>query len=306
METEPAINSIKIKSNRGKTIFSKTLRKDFEKGISSLFSEKLNTRNLKGNYLVEVQISRESGEILTTNSQEFDVFTEKQIQIPKTKIALVDLSNSITPFLKEKNIPFIPFDTNTDKNTLVVVGKANQNNKEYLNQIEKVNEFVRMGGNAIFLEVPGKKINRLHIGGDLNEIETDALPFGAEMHSAWDALGGWAAKSHIVTNHPVFKGLPTNMIMHGVYENVHPKTSMSKQKGTYIAGEIGYDHFPQMDIMLRHYNGPGETWWAADVLEAEIGNGKMLLSTLEIIGNLGKDPVADKILFNMIEYAHKQ
>jgi hypothetical protein len=54
--------------------------------------------------------------------------------------------------------------------------------------------------------------------------------------------------------------------------------------------------------MVRHYNGPGEVWWAADVLEAELGKGKMLLSTLQIINYLGKDPVADKLLFNIINY----
>ena len=94
--------------------------------------------------------------------------------------------------------------------------------------------------------------------------------------------------------------------MHGVYENVHPKTSMSKQKGTYIAGEIGYDHFPRLDIMERHYIGPGETWWAADVLEAKIGKGKMLLSTLDLLNHLETDPVAEKILFNMIEFAENR
>ena len=77
-------------------------------------------------------------------------------------------------------------------------------------------------------------------------------------------------------------------------------------KGKYIAGMIGYDHFPNMDIMTRHYNGPGDTWWAADVLEAEIGKGKMLMSTMDLINHLGADPVAEKILFNMIEFADKQ
>ena len=93
--------------------------------------------------------------------------------------------------------------------------------------------------------------------------------------------------------------------MNGVYENVHPRVSMAKQKGEYIAGLIGYDHFPDQDIMLRHYNGPGEVWWAADVLETNFGKGKMLLSTLYLLENLGKDPVADKILYNMIEYVGK-
>lgn len=304
-ETEQSGILIKIISEKGKTVFSKNLEKDFEQGISKLFSSEINTEGLKGSYTVNVTVTGKSGKLITSNSQPFDVFTAKQLQAPATKVAVVDPSNSLQVFLQSRNIEFVPFHAETDKKTLVVVGKANLKNKEYIKQAEAVKEFVQQGGYAIFLEVPGQPLKRLHVGGDLNEVEMDVLPFGAQMHSAWEALGGWAGKSHIVTNHPVFKGLPTNMIMHGVYENVHPKTSMSKQKGTYIAGEIGYDHFPRMDIMVRHYNGPGETWWAADVLEAEIGSGKMMLSTLDILTHLGKDPVAEKILFNMIEYAGK-
>ncbi len=57
-----------------------------------------------------------------------------------------------------------------------------------------------------------------------------------------------------------------------------------------------------MDIMLRHYNGIGDVLWAADVLEVEKGEGKMLFSTLKIIENLGSDPVSDKLLYNMINF----
>ena len=52
--------------------------------------------------------------------------------------------------------------------------------------------------------------------------------------------------------------------------------------------------------MQRHYNGIGDVLWAADVLLVEKGLGKMLYSTLKITENLGKDPVADKLLYNMI------
>ncbi|NQU54554.1 MAG: beta galactosidase jelly roll domain-containing protein [Bacteroidetes bacterium] len=305
LETEAANISIKIKSEKGKTVYSKTLNQDFEHGISKLFKDDLQTEKLKGNYSVEVRVTDKLGKLITANSQPFDVFIQKQLVAPKTKIAVVDPANTLVPFLKNRNIEFVQFSSETDKNTVVIVGQANLKNPKYKQQVEAVKEFVKKGGYAVLLEVPGKPIKRLHIGGELNEVKPDALPFGAELHSPWVTLGGWAGKPHIVTDHPVFKGLPTEMIMYGVYENVHPKTSMSKQKGKYIAGLIGYDHFPKMDIMIRHYNGPGETWWAADVLEAEIGNGKMLLSTLDILSHLGKDPVAEKILYNMINFASK-
>lgn len=306
LETMAANFSIKIKSEKGKTVFSKTLNKNFEQGISTLFTDKLSTEKLKGSYSVNVSVTDKSGKVITTNSQSFDVFTAKQLQVPETKIAVLDPANSIIPFLKKEGVEVVPFSISIDINTLVLVGKAAKQNPTYKEEVEAVREFVKKGGYAIFLEVPGTIIRGLHVGRELNEIETDVLPFGAELHSPWVTLGGWAGKPHIVTDHPVFTGLPTEIIMHGVYENVHPKVSMSKQKGKYIAGMIGYDHFPNMDIMVRHYNGPGDTWWAADVLEAPMEKGTMLLSTLDLLSHLGRDPVAEKILYNMIEFAEKQ
>jgi len=52
--------------------------------------------------------------------------------------------------------------------------------------------------------------------------------------------------------------------------------------------------------MQRHYNGIGDVLWAADVLMIERGKGKMLYSTLRIMENLTKDPVAEMLLYNMI------
>jgi hypothetical protein len=80
---------------------------------------------------------------------------------------------------------------------------------------------------------------------------------------------------------------------------------MVRQEGEYICGVVSYDHFKDIDKMKRHYAGPGDVWWAADVLLTPMGKGMMLLSTLKLIENLGHDPVADKVLFNMIQIAAK-
>ena len=58
--------------------------------------------------------------------------------------------------------------------------------------------------------------------------------------------------------------------------------------------------------MVRHYNGPGEVWWAADILETRIGKGLVILSTYDLIKNLNLDPVADTIVVNMISYINSQ
>jgi hypothetical protein len=297
--------TIKIVSTKGKIEKSFKVNHQLRNGISCIFTHELNTEKLVGTYDVTVEIKNIAGKIITTNCQSFDVFSAKQLSVIKTKIAVVDIDNKLTGFLKSGNVEVVSFDTQTDISTPVFVGKAFLKNLTYKKQVESVTEFVKKGGYAVFLEVPGSEINIFEVmqGGVVkNEVETDVLPFGAQLHSKWSTLGGWAARSHIVSKHPVFKGLPVNQIMHGVYENVHPLTSMSKQKGKYIAGLIGYDHYPNNDDMVRHYNGPGEVWWAADVLETPLEKGTMLLSTMNILPNLGKDPVADKLLYNLIEY----
>ena len=304
LETETANISIEIKSEKGKTVYSNIFETDFEYGVSKLFVKQLNTEKMKGKYSVVVQVLNYKGKIITSNSQPFDVFTKTQLQTPKTKIAVVDPANTLIPFLQNKDIEFVLFDSSNDKDIPVIIGKALKQNPKYREQVEVVKDFVKGGGYAIILDVPGKNVPGFN--RTLKEVGTDKLPFNAQLLSPWQTLGAWMPKSHIVKEHPIFNGLPINQIMHGVYENVHPKTSMVKQKGKYIAGLVGIDHFPNQDIMLRHYNGPGEIWWAANVLEVQKGKGKMLLSTLNIIENLGKDPVAEKILFNMIEFAQKR
>lgn len=303
LASENTTVSVKITSKKGKEVYNNTFKSEFSSGISTLLSAKLSTLDLEGNYTVYVEVKNTKGKIIASNNQSFDVFQTKQLARPSAKFAVADFDNSLSEFLKSKNIEFIPFKEGMDKKIPVLVGKTTKKDKHYKEKVEQLRDFAKSGGYVVFLEVLGKRVPGFE--RELQEIEADVLPLGAEMQQKWATRGGWAAKSHVVSKHPVFKGLPSKMIMHGVYENVHPDVSMSKIKGDYIAGLIGYDHFPNNEIMRRHYNGTGDVWWAADVLETNFGKGKMLLSTLRIIEFLGKDPVADKLLYNIINYSSK-
>ena len=54
--------------------------------------------------------------------------------------------------------------------------------------------------------------------------------------------------------------------------------------------------------MKRNYIGSGDVWSGSDLSIVNHNDGKMLLSTLKLYENIGDDPVADKILFNIINY----
>ena len=48
---------------------------------------------------------------------------------------------------------------------------------------------------------------------------------------------------------------------------------------------------------------PRNVWWGSDLVIVPYGRGRMLLSTLRIAENLGKDPVADKLFYNILRWA---
>ncbi len=87
-----------------------------------------------------------------------------------------------------------------------------------------------------------------------------------------------------------------------VYENVCAERTLLDVGGKPIAGAIGFDFAPDFELSKRHYYGPGDTWWGSDMAITPYGRGRCILSQLRLLDNLGKDPVADKILFNLIEW----
>jgi hypothetical protein len=116
------------------------------------------------------------------------------------------------------------------------------------------------------------------------------------------AIGLWLCIPHLVNDHPVFDGLPVNCMMGPVYENVWAEHTLLEIPGKPIAGAIGFDFSPDFELSKRHYYGPGDVWWGTDVGVLSHGKGRLIVSQLRLVENLGKDPVADKILFNLIKW----
>jgi len=91
-----------------------------------------------------------------------------------------------------------------------------------------------------------------------------------------------------------------------VYENVWARHTLLDVRGETVAGAIGFDFAPDFELRKRHYYGPGDTWWGSDVAIVPVGRGRCILSQLRLVDNLGKDPVADKILYNLIEFTTRR
>lgn len=90
--------------------------------------------------------------------------------------------------------------------------------------------------------------------------------------------------------HPIFHGLPTGLMDYAVYRNVIPNRGWTGQQepAEAVAGAI--------DAVTAYASG-------LHVAVHRFGAGAFVLNTLRIRENLDRDPVADRLLINMLRFA---
>jgi len=287
---------VKIESADGKSVWQKSKDVRFEHAISNFLSHEIPTNNLTGNFKINAYLADNEGNVISENNYSFNVL-DPTVAIGDTSFAVVDKTGSLTKFLKNNNIKFKNFSKSTDINTPVVVALAQGKHKQQKSINKQLSAFASKGGTVAYIQFPyvGPKWK----DGVLSKGYAQNLPFPVKMKAS---TGLWGGMSHIAADHPVFKGLPSKQAMHGIYENVRPKISMIGLNAKPIVTLVANDNFPDMTLMNRHYKGTGDVWVGSDLSEVKHGKGKLLLSTLQIVPNLNNDPVADKLLGNILNY----
>ena len=285
---------VEIVSGNGEIVFTRTMPAELVSGITQLLREPIETKSLDGTYTVRAKLVGADGSLLAENEYAFDVFASEQLAVPRNRVAVLDPSNSLKPFLKRVGVVFEDFNTKTDRSLPVLVSRTEARTPAQRNLFANLESFVRDGGTAVYLQGGGPAV----AFGNARE-SSSLLPIEARTKRT---LGLWTCIPRLVHEHPIFDGLPTDCMMGPVYENVWPQSTLLDLGGETIAASIGYDWYPDYDLSKRHYYGPGDTWWGADMAAVPHGEGRCIVSQLRVVENLDQDPVADKILYNLIEF----
>jgi hypothetical protein len=231
--------------------------------------------------------------------REFDVPTEWKDKVVQLQfgavnyIAVLDIKKLLTPFLEKKGIEFIRFSKTIPITVPVLVTSLRANNALQESQFAELKAFIKKGGTVVYLEGTGQRFDRYKD----NQIQSEAIPFKGEVSHA---KGLWSCIPHLVKEHPIFDGLESGGAMRELYENVYPIKTIRALEGETLVASVAFTWFNVENNL--HFSGPKESWWGADMAIVSHGKGRCLISELRILPNLGKDPVADKILFNMIRY----
>ncbi|MCK5279792.1 MAG: hypothetical protein KAK04_14660, partial [Cyclobacteriaceae bacterium] len=285
---------IEILSESGEVIYNKNFDTNWHVGVSQLFNERLETNAWTGSYTVRANIFTKDDKVLAENTFDFDVFSNRYLVAPESRIAVLDEKGTLTSFLKKKGFMVVEFNNKTNKSIPVFVTKDHTKSELDNKHFKALFEFMYSGGTAVYIEGIKETIPE----------ESSIFPFSAKVHPA---KGLWTCIPHLVHKHPVFEGLPSNGMMRNVYENVWATNTLrdieviDDMVYETLVASIGFDWFSSGHKM--HYSGPGVSWWGSDMAVVSYGKGRCIISQLRLVENLGKDPVADKILFNMIRFA---
>lgn len=279
-------------------------------GIQKVFEQHLDTKGLGGELRIDASFEG------TRGAYPILVLKQDDLSPPPGPVAVVDPKQQLQIFLKDRGISCQSFAINTGVATPVLVAQPDVWSENEKRRMRELIDWVARGGCAIWLRPPvieeyhGQPIYRepdknymMQLRGQKEPwrltssslIAEGIFPFQLRSRSA---EGNWIPVGHYARMHPVFEGLPSGGLMGQPCQNVAATSTIVNlpEGADELAGCLSWDvHYD--------YRGPTEWWHGADLAVVKHGKGRLILSMLRIPENLGHDPVADKILYNLIQFS---
>ena len=264
------------------------------RGVHRLLEEEIDTAEMEGPFQVHARLTSAGGEPVAEGHDAFDVFSERQLIPPKGEIAVLDPGKRLQPFLESRGVALIDFGTAAVGNAPVLATRPTAGDAATLTAFEDLAAFARAGGTVVYVDGLGGD----HTPGQVNRLQERWFPFQPRIEPA---RGLWTCIPHLVLDHPIFEGLPAGGPMRDLYQNVWATTTLRELGGEAVVASVGFDWYSRTHQL--QYRGPGGSWWGADVAVLPHGEGRIVVSELRLLPHLGEDPVADKLLFNLIRFA---
>jgi hypothetical protein len=232
------------------------------------------------------------------------VFAESDLQWPSTPIVVLDADQQLEPFLQARNIQYQPAGSDIQQPTVVLVTGSTSlwRRPEEFQKFFKLFSWVQRGCTAIFLDVlidgPG-----LLTAAPIF-MESFLSPFAVAHVTPFDRLESveqtWAGQRFgayawgltdlmsgvPIPRHPVFEGIPYDRMMGREYGNIVPVKRIAT------------------DWIKSEDTGSTVQIYSATAL-TPIGKGKIIITNLNLLPNLGRDALAAKMLRNLVQFAQQ-
>ena len=254
---------------------------DALKFVQPLYKGAVSPKGPSGSYRIEAELRRADGQTLKGQGSVF-VQDASEWKLPAAGIELVDPTEMLGKYFEAKSI-FFPDQSSPSSRwqpVMMIYNPEGGNFSEGVWSVPALTESVSKEGRTVLFWAPdaahGKTICELLQKLRLLPQSSSVLPLG--LH--W--FGGW----EFDTPHPVFAGLPAPIIFGQEFAGAFAYWGITDFPGKLIAGLI---------------NAPPQV--AATLGELPFGKGKILVCSLDLLPYLDKDPVADRILAQLLTYA---
>ena len=291
----PARLRVRISSPEGKEVYVKQAEVEVQPWVSTIFEERVRVPGESGRYVVEAVLAQGEKEVVRKEDW-FTVFDAAKCRWPSSQVRVWDVDGKLEPYYKERAIEPDRWTGHTDKPVVIVVTPTSElwRKPDEYRRLIRLLSWVERGCTALFLGVPsegGSMVTAAPIGRVtvLTPLYVGSLfPFRDMDSSAesWTGLRVYAYAWGLtdtrsgapIPRHPVFEGIPQTGLMGREYGNVAPVERI----------ETGW----------RVNEDTGSTVQIYDV-----GRGKLILTSLNLLPNLRGDALAEQLLANLVNFA---
>jgi len=229
-----------------------------------------------GRYLVEA-VLKEQGRLLCRNTLRFTVVEPRALD---GQIVSVVGGSELAEAVKLLGAKPRPASNSAAQKTFpfLVLAKGLQDGGPSFETVQQISRQVRLGGAAILLE-PATPL-----------YYDSLLPRVIRQMSPMRSIG-------YARPHPIFEGLPTGIVEYDYSRLLpavhHSAEDVKKAGGRTIMGSLWAHMWTRPDVYV----------WTSIVDEVPLGRGKVILVRLRLLEHLKSDPVARRLLANVIRYA---
>jgi hypothetical protein len=248
--------------------------------VQPVFSKEITIAGPAGPY--RFLVSFERGAAATGGEAQFQVFSAADMPPVAPTVTLWGKDEGLAQWLAEHGIASRPYAAaEPARREVILVGTGGGD----LGAFRDLAQRLARGATAIFLS-PAVFA--------LGDRPTALVPCASKGALAGlDFCGGYYRGDTFAPRHPVFAGLPSGGVLdYTVFRNVIPQGGWAwcglEAPEDLLCGGIRAQFGYQSGILLATYR---------------LGAGRFVLNTLRIRENLGRDPVAERLLRNLLNYA---
>ena len=293
---------IAVSSSGCEQMFSTLKRFTAEPGIQEVFSGEISAGDIEGMLTTKVVVIQGDSP-LDSAAYTTHVLAGFSDSTLFKRTHLIDFDGAVRSWFDKHSLS-----VTSDNPELYVIEPSDKSQLADNRIIEALEHVKNNGGDVLFLGLPliclsdaDEELQELRDQGKYvcwcspTEFESDTFDFPIPYY---DSKPRFVGPYHYFKKHPVFEGLDPGHILDDRYANIMPLTSVRIDGAETIGGSfgtpIGY-HFK-----IRGCEHALDPRYGSDLAVVPYGKGRLIISTYRIADNLGVDPVADKLLSNML------